>query len=169
MKYQIGLTYELYLLSIPYDYLPWLIGHDNFGCRLLICFALSIHLWEIHIIIWNYAQYLLARHVNISIISQFLEGRAFFYSKPNLISQAKLLNKMFSVILLSPGNNKHYFFSQKKKSKQISAIDDTLSKNSVQAQVSLPENGNCANLLNRRYSHSLPSLPPSQEFSKIIY
>ena len=62
--------------------------------------------------------------------------------------------------------NATFLFSQKKKSKQISAIDDTLSKNSVQAQVSLPENGNCANLLNRRYSHSLPSLPPSQEFSK---
>ena len=47
--------------------------------------------------------------------------------------------------------------------------DNTLSKNSVQAQVPLPEgNGNCANLLNRRYSHSLPSLPPSQEFSKFI-
>merc|ERR1712083_463001 len=55
--------------------------------------------------------------------------------------------------------------SKKKKLKQISTTDDTMPKNSV--PVSLPENGNCANLLNRRYSHSLPSLPPSQEFSVI--
>ena len=79
------------------------------------------------------------------------------------------LNGVFFIIIISCGLeviNVFFWFSQKKKSKQISAIDDTLSKNSVQAQVSLPENGNCANLLNRRYSHSLPSLPPSQEFSK---
>ena len=65
----------------------------------------------------------------------------------------------------------YFIILQKKKLKQISVTDDnTLSKNSVQAQVALPEgNGNCANLLNRRYSHSLPSLPPSQEFSKFIF
>jgi len=85
-------------------------------------------------------------------------------STENIVSNGAKSNAFKSATQkysMLPNNNK------KKKSKQISAIDDTLSKNSVQAQVSLPENGNCANLLNRRYSHSLPSLPPSQEFSVI--
>ena len=37
----------------------------------------------------------------------------------------------------------------------------------IQAQVSLPENTNYANLLNRRYSHSLPSLQTSGKIWRV--
>ena len=57
---------------------------------------------------------------------------------------------------------------KKKKYKQNSVTSDGSSNNETKQKTSLPESANYANLLNRRYSHSLPSLPPSQEYGKRI-
>lgn len=67
--------------------------------------------------------------------------------------------------------NALFFFmiQRKKANKQISVADRSLSRPTMQPQVSLPENGgNYKNLLNRRYSHSLPSLQSSREYCKFL-
>ena len=58
---------------------------------------------------------------------------------------------------------------RKKTTKQILVGDRA--RPGIQAQVSLPENTNYANLLNRRYSHSLPSLQTSGKIKifRMIY
>ena len=54
---------------------------------------------------------------------------------------------------------------RKKTTKQILVGDRA--RPGIQAQVSLPENTNYANLLNRRYSHSLPSLQTSGKIWRV--
>ena len=62
-----------------------------------------------------------------------------------------------------------FMIQRKKANKQISVADRSLSRPTMQPQVSLPENGgNYKNLLNRRYSHSLPSLQSSREYCKSL-